>query len=211
MLKKIVIASAILITSSTVALADGAVPYVGADLGYHKSENQLTAPNQVKTNFDKNDWNGDIFAGIGTTVNQNIYLGAEGFVGLAHGDSGSKNITTATGLTTSAKLTQKYSYGISFIPGYKFNDCTMVYARAGVVRTRYDLTQNIVPAGNTSNTAEETATGGQLGIGVQTALAKNIAVRGEYDYTSYREFTSFGNKVSPRDHQIKVGLVFNLD
>ncbi len=178
MYKKLLIASAILATSSTVALASGA-PYLGASLGV------------VDNTANTGSFRGmplTINGGYGATVNQSIYLGGELF-----GVLGTSTLDKHT-TRSNPSLKTTYGYGVSFIPGYMLSDHTMAYARVGVVKTHFS---NI----------DDTATGGQVGLGLQTSVTQNWDVRGEYDYTKYRRI----NGVSPQSDAFNLGLVYKFE
>lgn len=164
MFKKLIVASAILATTSTVALATGA-PYLGASLGV------------VDNTSSGGSFRGmplTINAGYGAKVNQNLYLAGEvfGVIGTATLDSNPNN-------GFNSKTT--YGYGASFIPGIMLSDHTMTYARLGVVKSRF-----------TNNSA--TVFGGQAGLGIQTSLTQNWDLRGEYDYTAYNKVSNVSPK-----------------
>ena len=101
MFKKIVIASAILATSSSIAFADAA-PYVGASLGLNSTSYKLTDASSTKTNFNSSGLNGGVFAGYGATVSNNVYLGGEVFL---KDRSFSTSTKAINGGATNAKLT----------------------------------------------------------------------------------------------------------
>jgi outer membrane immunogenic protein len=206
MFKKIVIASAILVATSTVALAEGA-PYVGVNVGLNNNTSNFKNTAGNTSHLNSSGVTGGLFAGYGATVSQNIYLGGEAF--LNGGSMSSSTKTTSLGITDKLKTT--YSYGVDFIPGYKVTDTTMVYAKAGLVRTRFKLTQNPTPTSTGQGTAENTVTGGQLGLGLQTDLTKNVGVRGEFVHTSYNSFTAYGNRIKPANNQVNFGLVYKFD
>ena len=90
------------------------------------------------------------------------------------------------------------------MPGYKFTETTMGYARVGVVKTRFKLAQSNL--GNKS----DTLTGGQLGLGVQTEVAKNVSLRGEFVHTRYAAFKAFGSSTKPRNNEIDFGLGYSF-
>jgi opacity protein-like surface antigen len=117
---------------------------------------------------------GKLFGGYGSTfgMNKNIYLGGELNIDLAHYPYNS-------GAT--------YGLGASIIPGYLLTKDTMVYGRVGIETERH-----------TKSTF--THTGAQLGLGLQTRLAKNWDIRGEYVRT-----TSWNNS------QLNLGLVYKFD
>lgn len=159
MFKKLLIATAVLATSSSIALANSAAPYVGASLGV----NNITASNA-------GSYRGapvSIFAGYGQTVYNNIYLGGEVFGTLGTMELSSTSFGIA-GLKTS------YGFGASFIPGVMLSDRTLAFVRAGIVRTRF-------------SSIKQNSTGAQIGLGLQTNLMQNWDLRGEYDYTAYSQ------------------------
>jgi outer membrane immunogenic protein len=201
MLKKLLIAAAILATSSTIAFANG--PYLGASLGVNN------------TKFDGKNADGDntfslgsrgallnVFGGYGATVNQNIYLGGELFAGATNANAKVKDSDGTANLRT------KYSFGISFIPGYMLTDHTMLYGRVGLVKTRFEAKDT---SAGTTTTDRKTLTGGQVGLGMQTSLTQNVDLRGEYVYTGYRSAKMLGDKMTPSTDQFNLGVVYKFD
>jgi len=165
MFKKLLVASAILAATSSVALAAGA-PYLGAGLGIVDNTSSVGNFRGVPLTVN---------AGYGATVNQSLYLGGELF-----------GVIGTSSLDTNAKAGYKsikttYGYGLSFIPGIMVSDHTMTYARLGVVKSRFTH-------------YSKTVTGGQLGLGMQTSLTQNWDLRGEYDYTKYNKFSGVSAK-----------------
>jgi opacity protein-like surface antigen len=122
MFKKIIIASAILAVTSSVAMANGA-PYIGASLGQKTNTS-------TETNF--RGVTGNIFVGYGATIGEGVYLAAEVY----------SNVATASISDNGLKST--YGYGASFIPGLMISDHTLGYIRLGILRT------NFTPSGASS-------------------------------------------------------------
>lgn len=122
---------------------------------------------------------GKLFGGYGSTfgVNKNIYLGGELNIDLAH-------YPYNTGAT--------YGLGASFIPGVMITKYTMIYGRIGIETNR-----------NTHSSI--TYFGNQLGLGLQTSLAKNWDIRGEYVRYSNVNGNMSGNG------QLNLGLVYKFD
>lgn len=200
MFKKMLIASAILLTTGQAAYANGA--YVGADIGANYA--------LFKDDFEYGDAKFgdlgavlDLFLGYGKMVNQTIYLGGEVFASGYSSDVEGLSIED-----NSAHYKTKYSYGASVIPGILLSQNTMAYARLGVVQTGFKL-ESDSPLGNSSK--NETVTGGQAGLGLQTHLTKNLDLRGEYDFTAYKSFDSGDDTIKPSSGQAKVGLVYHID
>ena len=169
MIKKMLLTSIIIAASLTAALA--ATPYVGgslgvADLGIHNGGNVQAGAI------------GKLFGGYGSTfgVNENIYLGAELNIDLAH-------YPHNTGAT--------YGLGASFIPGVMITKYTMIYGRIGL-ETNHNTHSSIMYFGN------------QLGLGLQTNLAKNWDIRGEYI-----RYSNVSNNTSSNS-QLNLGLLYKF-
>jgi opacity protein-like surface antigen len=75
----------------------------------------------------------------------------------------------------------------------------MGYARFGVIRSRF------MPKGASNNTI----TGGQFGLGLQTSLMQNWDIRGEYTYSAYSSLTGVAG--NPRTDQATLSLVYKFD
>lgn len=117
MFKKLILVSAILAVTSSVALANPA-PYVGGSIGINSNSVKNVSGHSRSIPLSG-------FAGYGGLVNQNIYLGGEVFG------------TVAAKKFNGNGLQSRYSFGASVIPGVMITDHTMAFARAGVVRTRF--------------------------------------------------------------------------
>lgn len=181
MLKKLFVTSAatFLLASSTAALANG-MPYVGAGLGVKSTGGERFMPLNV-------------FAGYGGIASPGLYLGGELNADL-----------TSLMLSDSSNFRTTYGLGLSFIPGMMLSDSTMLYGRAGVVRSKFNS-----HGGNLVN-------GGQLGLGLQTRLTQNVDLRGEYVYTKYHSFSmNAGNGTTihigaPTSDQFNLAFVYKF-
>jgi opacity protein-like surface antigen len=116
----------------------------------------------------------NIFGGYGTTIGakQQYYLGGE--VNLE--DIGYSQLDHVN-----------YGVGASIIPGIYINSNTMAYARAGIETTHYSNSHGVL-------------FGTQLGLGLQTNVAKNWDVRGEYVHTANINTNQYG-----------VGVLYKFD
>jgi opacity protein-like surface antigen len=175
MFKKLLVAAAI-IASSNVALAANGIPYVGASIG---------VTNTLDDNIGGRNANINIFGGYGSLVNQNIYLGGEVFANKALGD-------------IVYDISNRFSYGASFIPGVLISEHTMLYGRAGLVNASYN------GYGYISN-----ITGLQAGLGIQTSLTQKVDLRAEYVYSNYEH--AFNNDFKPTTDQVNLGLVYKFE
>lgn len=182
MLKKFLIASSILATTTSIALANPA-PYIGAGLSI--IDNTSRNSSAFLGNYRGIPVN--LFAGYGGVVSENFYLAGE-----LDG-----TITTAK-LNNTGGLKSTYAFGLSALPGIMLSDHTLAFARVGVNNTRFSqLEKNMV--------------GGKFGAGMQTSLTQNVDLRGEYDYTIYRTAHYYGSKVKPQQDAFNVSLIYKID
>jgi len=198
MFKKMLVATAIL-ASSSVAFANAGVPYAGASIGVN--DTQMNVKDAGSTfNVGGRNANFTLFAGYGALVNPMFYLGGEAFVNSTAGNFDAVN-APAIGTVT---YDTRYTYGVSLIPGLMLSDHVMAYGRVGVARASFNVK---APGAND----DESVTGAQAGLGLQTSVTQNLDLRGEYVYSSYRSFTTGGVKTSPSSDQFNVGLVYKFE
>jgi opacity protein-like surface antigen len=200
MYKKILLAVIILVAAIPAVFAEN-IPYVGVKLALDTGSWDFHNPAGDTFHFGSNGEALGIFGGLSRLVAQKYYVAGEVFVS----DSSTKTANKVIdGYGTTAKLRTTYSYGLSALPGYKVSSDTLLFARVGVVRTKFELTQH--PGGTQTNVA----TGGQAGIGLALSLGKNLDLRGEYTYSAYATFHCLGNKISPRSNELSVGFVYKI-
>lgn len=181
MFKKLLVATAVLAASSTVAMAtlnSAPAPYLGASVGL--------------TNNSTNTWwannyrgvTGNLAAGYGGIVSPNFYLGGELFA-------------VPGSLSVSGSNTTKTSWGVgaSIIPGVMFSDKTMGYARLGAIESRF-------------TSPGSAKLGGQVGLGIQTNLCQNWDLRGEYVWTKYPTVKYI---TAPTTDAVNLGVVYKFD
>ena len=156
-MKKIILASAMLVATISVASANSA-PYVGTSLGVNSN-----------TSTHANGGSGGayrgiplkVFAGYGGIISETFYLAGELTATLGSAEISNKN-----------HMKTSYGYGLSALPGVMVNDETLAFARVGYVRSRF---ANVT----------KMSSGAQLGFGMQTSVTQHVDLRGEYDFTSY--------------------------
>lgn len=183
MLKKFLLVGSVLAVSVNVACANPA-PYIGAGLGI--------TTNTTTSGSHFGSYRGvpfNVFAGYGGNVNESFYLAGEvgGTVG---------NAT----LNDNGTLKTSYSYGASVIPGVMLSDHTLAFGRVGVVGTHF-------------SSLDTTRAGAQFGLGMQTSLTQNLDLRGEYDYTAYKNVNAlrFNDSSNPRTDAFNLGLVYKFE
>ncbi len=140
--------------------------------------------NYTSTPTVYNGLEGNLSAGY-AFVMESFYFAGEIFVG----DSAVLQNYANNG---SARST--WSYGLSLIPGILMNDTVLGYLRLGILNTNFTTNNN-------------NATGGQVGLGLQTAITERWDLRGEYIYDFYRSVSYIGN---PKSAQFNLGLVYKI-
>lgn len=131
---------------------------------------------------------GTLFGGYGAEIGSGFYLAGEVFG------------TFATGTITDNGLKSTWGYGISIIPGIMVSEHTMAYLRFGGVRTQFQP----------KLTKSQQVSGGQFGLGLQTALMQSWDLRGEYIYSSYSSLSK-GSGGSPASDEFALGLMYKFD
>lgn len=182
MLKKIV-ACVLFSVGSSVAVAGS--PYVGLGVG------ALNVPNYFGVL-------GKIFAGYGASVGPccDYYVGGELF---ANGYDYRNDCHCHGHHHTNHKFYS--SVGASFLPGVMINPCTMVFGRIGLAQSTTNYNNHHRRHSNYSRT------GGQLGLGMQSFVTPNWALRGEYIYTGCGVFNNFGRY---RSNEIDASLIYKF-
>jgi opacity protein-like surface antigen len=205
MLKKLVVAmtSAALLAGSSLSFAHYGL-YLGGDVGGNIGT-WSTKDNGGNVSFDSRGVIGTLFAGYGYNADH-FYLGLEGFFNQASNKSGTKTINRGL---VQRYISQKYGYGISLMPGIAITDGALLYVRAGVVRTSFQVhdTSATVVTGSSTNMA----TGSQAGIGGQFAMTANLDGRAEYVYSMYNSINNGNGKFTPRSSQVNLGLVYKFE
>jgi opacity protein-like surface antigen len=115
--------------------------------------------------------------GYGAVLGQSFFLAGE-----VSATIGTAILSNNTG-STNTSLRVNRSYDFSILPGMLFSEHTMGFLRFGVVSSNFSQ-------------SEETATGGEIGVGLQFAVANCWYIRGEYIYTTYSATENVGAAVS---------------
>ena len=180
MFKKTVLATLLLSATSSIFAMQSSTPYVGASVG-------VNVNSSTSVNGNAGVYRGvplKVFAGYGGVINPSFYLAGE-----LTGVPGSAQMSNKNNMRTS------YGFGMSLLPGLMLSDQTLAFMRAGFVRTEFSNVNNM-------------ATGGQLGVGIQTFLTQNVDLRGEYDYTAYRTVSGIP---APSADSYYLGLVYKFN
>ena len=190
--------------------------YVGFQGGYdsYKIRENLILPTSYATTgntlVDGPGWVGGLFFGYGRYIKTHFYLGAE----INVNDSGvnANFLQTSNAGYYKFNLIARGSYGISLLPGVKLTDNTLGYLRVGYswVNLR---TQESTADGATLNAINKshTSQGLSYGLGLETLVYPNWALRAEYTHFNYSSFSSgMGTTFHPSDNQYMLGILYHF-
>lgn len=189
--------------------------YIGVGVGYdsyrvHSSLSSTTtdvtvpgapvalAASSASSNDAATGWMGGIFAGYGRYFDW-FYLAAELNANTSNADSTTtfnrSDFTEPDNVSGSVKLKARTSYGIALLPGIKLNDSSLLYIRLAYLRTNFkaNASTSVVDDGvtvlNLADSSNEWRNGFNYGVGIETAIAEDVSIRGEFDHTSYNSKT----------------------
>lgn len=176
--------------------------YAGANLGHgslnshlsgiHTDSGGVGGSSEFIGDFGNNSgFTGGVFAGLGHSWNR-WYLGLEGEVESSTSDW--NHIRQPNGRNFNVEM--KNTHGLSLRGGYQLTGGTLLYAKAGVVRTRFN--SDWVKGGNRDNDIDrdDTVSGNRFAVGADIPATRSLFVRLDYAYTDYDSYgfeTSHGN------------------
>lgn len=187
--------------------------YVGGQVGQDALSTWATGPREAGTtltaSFGDLGYTGGLFGGYGMQFG-NVYLGGEleAELGKTHGDH------EREGGGRTFAIDKQWSYGASLRGGYIVNNTALLYARVGVVQTRFQLDY---ARGNNSLTAHYTETGLRFGGGMEFPVSDNFIARLDYTHTSYPELSLVTppnqelERYRPKDDLFRIGLMHQFD
>lgn len=202
MLRKLLATTSILFATS--AFADIA-PYFGISAASYTGPWRVKNQDASSTNFFSNGASGGIFAGFSGVLEPHMYLAAELFL---NGSSTQTRTKPVDSYGSKARIRTTYMTGASFIPGYFITPNFVIFARGGVIATKFEYTKTAADGSKQVN--HSTQPGGQVGIGLQYAFTEHVKVRGEYNYIAYQFFNAFNNQVSPQSNQFSLGVLYQV-
>ena len=105
----------------------------------------------------------------------------------------------------------EYSFGGAIRAGWLISDSALLYARAGAVRTHFDIPYATT---NRSVRSRETETGYRLGGGLEIGVGGRVRLRLDYTMTDYGRYdVVYGQNSDSFEHSeslLRVGLLWRL-
>lgn len=212
------------------ALHDGF--YLGAGVGYDAFRFEYKVTDAIDgdyetTNHSGTGWMGGLFAGYGHYFDT-FYLGAELNANYSDADASARAVDYDTSVsptfvtTSKATLEARATYGVSLIPGLKINDSTLLFVRGGYVRTDFKASVSVTDSDGPvlSGHDSEWENGYVYGVGMESYLAENVSIRGEFDHYTYNEHKTHITdtdgtllstvKNNPSDNQFMLSLLYHF-
>jgi len=162
------------------------------DTGYYPD---TTQPGTQKFPLSSYDLGLSGFGGYGKVFKQRFYLGGELFANYSPMDiTGSKATNDFNlGYNERAEIKSDFALGGALRLGYLITDRAMLYALLGADYTRFKMTSSDIgqPDGSTwkSPGVNKDVVGFLPGIGMEVMLYKNLALRAQYTYALYPNFS----------------------
>jgi len=160
------------------------------------------------------------FGGIGKVFNQNIYLGGELFANYSPlKTKGYNSQVYEVGSYLhgfAADVKSYYTLGAGLRIGYLLSQKAMVYALVGGDFTQFKVISNDADKGSSIQGKSPQLTKDLIGfipgIGMETMLNKNWALRAQYTYPLYGKFTDsfIGNQSAPPHSTINAKTKYDL-
>lgn len=192
--------------------------YMGIQTGYGaiRVRNSIVTPGASTLTSNlvaaASNWSAGALFGYGTMFNPWAYLGGEIFI---VANNFQQNFSSANGpgsIVYTNETLNGPTYGIGILPGIKFNESTLTFARLGW--NRVVIKTNETVTGSVSGSTSKTMDGLVLGIGIETLMIYNYSIRGEFDHiflSSYNTTGPYNTKVSPSSNQYSLALIYHFN
>ena len=192
--------------------------YLGAQLGYgsYRVRNTIGSPGGVPLTTSlveaANGWSAGVALGYGQMINEWFYLGGEVFINANNMEQNFNIGNTAPAYTYSNLTYSGPTYGIGLLPGIRITESTLTYGRLGwneiVMKTEEAVT------GGPNRTRSIARSGFVFGIGIETLIADNYSLRGEFDHTyfsSYNTFSVYNTLVDSSSNQFMMTVLYHFN
>lgn len=189
-LESIAVALMALSTSALAGTSEG--PYAGVGIGEYSANLNINVPGSVS--FTLGSSSPKISGGLFGGYNWNFGAGSVAAELSYNSNVGSPSDFTAGPIST--KFDNNWQ--ISALPGYNFSKDTEGYVRLGWTRATGHASGLI--------TGDQTFNGVVFGLGVDQAVAPNMAVRLEWQYLKLNTYSNFGVDFKPSSTGVDLSL-----
>jgi hypothetical protein len=188
--------------------------YAGALLGYDSLNLRTKGTRDQGTDkgqLSDSDASAGLFAGYGLNWGR-WYAGLEADYEDSRVDTDYSE-ERSSGRTVS--VDKNDSYGLALRGGYALAGGPLLYARAGAVRTSFDVNDAVNARADAADDGDTTETGTRVGLGADIPASRHVFVRLEYSFTQYDDFQTDivdsqdqaqTQRFRPREDLFRVGL-----
>jgi hypothetical protein len=179
--------------------------YAGAQLGHGTLQSDNTGPRTSGSGaaftLDAiragQGWTGGVFAGYGVQTGS-LYIGAEAEAEVSSVDWNQER--SPEGRIYDLEKNSTFGAGIRL--GYLLKDSVLIYGRAGVVRSKFDVDYNYQSA---SISRDKSLDGLRIGGGIEFPIGKSMTARFDYTHTNYDSHkVDYGTGVDKFDTEERV-------
>ncbi len=210
--------SAIAATFSSLAFAEPK-GYVGVQLGHNSTvldvtESAMDMQSRIKS-FSANGAVGSVLGGVEFDIGNNLFTAVEANLG-----SGRTNMTMTDQVNADidrSRFKSRWNYGVAGLLGTQVNDSTRVFASLGYqwAETRLRVSDNHTDGVGFANTDDQNFDGVRAGIGMQSNLNAQTAIRVDWNHTRYSSYSrNLGPndvmRIRPSENLFKAGLIFSF-
>ena len=188
--------------------------YMGAQIGYDSFRVRNTVANPGSYAFNSNPvlaangWLAGLILGYGEMYYPWFYWGGEIF-------ANSNNFNQAFQATTTSSYSNAINtssvIGLAFLPGVRFTDDTMAYAKLGWSRAILKTEETVTGTADANQVNDSSQF--MFGVGIETLIMNQWSLRTEFNhlyYNSYNTTVPYRTKVSPSDNQFTLGLIYHF-
>jgi len=174
--------------------------------GFYSSSSSSSETND----YSVDGFAGGIFAGAKFSLGNGLFISPEVNLGTSNADGGQRGGESGSFeynddfISDSGSYNSSYnieaeagqSYGFGILLGKELSDKTSIYGRLGYQRTEYELTASTsytdtyngeTSSDSFSQSDDETFGGIRYGLGLETAMTNNLALRLDWSLTDYSD------------------------
>lgn len=184
--------------------------YLGAGAGMNSSNAHVSdtlGNTTYNVDLGRNRPDFSIYTGYGY-VSGCTYLGAE----LGYTFTGGKATYSASdandNTAQSVRLERRNVINLAFLIGQKFSPSTMGYIRLGMNSNQYRV--RATETGEAQIKSNKRKLSFTPGLGLETAVTRNVRLRLEYAYDLGNKFTLGDDKVKAKNQSVKLGVAYKF-
>ncbi|CAM6002492.1 unnamed protein product [Sphagnum balticum] len=156
-------------------------------------------------------WAGGLFLGYGRVLKKYLYAGMEIFTNFS--GINANYLESSPNGAYKFNLISKSNFGVSFLPGIKLTESSLLYLRLGYSWANMRVQENVsIPSAPVYTSSSNSSNGFAYGLGFETLAAENWSLRADYTYSNYSSFYSnMGSSFNLGDSRFMLGAIYHFD